>query len=484
MRAWAAKLIRNDPFSVPIVPIVLGSHTMNIMPNSAAARDIAYYIHPQTNLRRHAEVGPVIVSKGDGVYVVDENGNRYMETVAGLWCAALGFSANERIAKVAYEQMLKLGYYHTYRHTSNESSIDLAEKLIQLAPVPMSKVLFQCSGSEANDTAVKLAWYYQAAMGRPEKNKIIGRERGYHGSTIAAVSVSGKPDMHADFALPLPMMRHTEYPHFYRGHHDGETEEEFATRMAQALEDLILAEGPDTVAAFFAEPVMAAGGAIVPPKTYFAKMQAVLKKYDVLFIADEVVCGFGRTGNWWGSQTFDLQPDMISCAKALSAAYQPISALMVNDKIHQAMLAQSDKLGAFAHGYTHAGHPVTTAVALEVIKIYEEMDIVERAQRIGGRMNAGLQAFADHPLVGDVRGVGILAGMELMRDKATRTPFEGGRAGAMMDKYGRENGLILRIIGDRVAFAPPLIITEAEVDDMLEKLGRTLDQAHGELSAG
>ena len=455
---------------------------MNIMPNSAAARDIAYYIHPQTNLRRHAEVGPVIVSKGDGVYVVDENGNRYMETVAGLWCAALGFSANERIAKVAYEQMLKLGYYHTYRHTSNESSIDLAEKLIQLAPVPMSKVLFQCSGSEANDTAVKLAWYYQAAMGRPEKNKIIGRERGYHGSTIAAVSVSGKPDMHADFALPLPMMRHTEYPHFYRGHHDGETEEEFATRMAQALEDLILAEGPDTVAAFFAEPVMAAGGAIVPPKTYFAKMQAVLKKYDVLFIADEVVCGFGRTGNWWGSQTFDLQPDMISCAKALSAAYQPISALMVNEKIHQAMLAQSDKLGAFAHGYTHAGHPVTTAVALEVINIYEEMDIVERAQRVGGRMLSGLYALAAHPMVGDVRGVGFLAGMELMADKATRTPFEAGTAGAAADKFGRQNGLILRVIGDRLAFAPPLIITEDEVDHMLAMLSKTLDQAHAELT--
>jgi len=347
----------------------------------------------------------------------------------------------------------------------------------------MSKVLFQCSGSEANDTAVKLAWYYQAAMGRPEKNKIIGRKRGYHGSTIAAVSVSGKPDMHADFALPLPMMRHTEYPHYYRDHVDGESEEDFATRMAKALEDLILAEGPDTVAAFFAEPVMAAGGAIVPPKSYFAKMQAVLKKYDVLFVADEVVCGFGRTGNWWGSQTFDLQPDMISCAKALSAAYQPISALMVNEKIHQAMLAESDKLGAFAHGFTHAGHPVTTAVALEVIRIYEEMDIVERAQRIGGRMNAGLQDLADHPLVGDVHGVGILAGMELMRDKATRTPFEGGRAGAVMDKYGRENGLILRIIGDRLAFAPPLIITEAEVDEMLEKLGRTLDQAQAELEA-
>ena len=456
---------------------------MNIMPNSAAARDIAYYVHPQTNMRRHAEIGPAIISHGDGVYVIDENGNRYMETVAGLWCAALGFSANERVAKVAYEQMRKLGYYHTYRHTAHESSIDLAEKLVQLAPVPMSKVLFQCSGSEANDTAVKLAWYYQAAMGRPEKIKIIGRERGYHGSTIAAVSVSGKPDMHADFALPLPMMRHTEFPHYYRRHEDGESEEAFATRMAESLENLILGEGPETVAAFFAEPVMAAGGAIIPPETYFAKIQAVLRKYDVLFVADEVVCGFGRTGNWWGSQTFDLQPDMISSAKALSAAYQPISALLINQKIHDAMLAQSDKLGAFAHGYTHAGHPVTTAVALEVIKIYEEMDIVERGQRVGGRMVQGLKGFADHPLVGDVRGVGFLAGMELMQDKATRTPFEAGRAGATMDRIGRSNGLILRVIGDRLAFAPPLIITEAEVDDMLEKLGRTLDQAHAELSA-
>ncbi len=455
---------------------------MNVMPNSAAARDIAYHIHPQTNLRRHQEIGPVVVSKGDGVFVEDENGNRYLECVAGLWCAALGFSANERIARVAYEQMRKLGYYHTYRHTAHDSSIDLAEKLVQLAPVPMSKVLFQCSGSEANDTAVKLAWYYHAAKGQPEKIKIIGRERGYHGSTIGAVSVSGKPDMHADFPLPLPMMRHTEYPHYYRRHQDGESEEDFATRMADALETLILEEGPDTVAAFFAEPVMAAGGAIIPPKTYFAKIQAVLRKYDVLFVADEVVCGFGRTGNWWGSQTFDLQPDMITCAKALSAAYQPISALMINEDIHQAMLAQSDKLGAFAHGYTHAGHPVTTAVALEVIKIYEEMDITARARRIGGRMIAGLEALADHPLVGDVRGIGILAGMELMRDKATRTPFEGGVAGAAMDRIGRENGLILRVIGDRLAFAPPLIMTEGEVDQMLDGLSRTLDQAHMELA--
>jgi 4-aminobutyrate--pyruvate transaminase len=215
-----------------------------------------------------------------------------------------------------------------------------------------------------------------------------------------------KPDMHADFNLPLPMMRHTEFPHYYRHHEEGESEEAFATRMADALEALITAEGPETVAAFFAEPVMGAGGAIIPPKTYFEKIQAVLRKHDVLFIADEVICGFGRTGNWWGSETFKLKPDMLTCAKALSAAYQPISAVLINEKIHQAMLAESDKLGAFAHGYTYSGHPVATAVALEVLKIYEEMDVNGRARRLGRRMIDGLQKFSGHPLVGDVAGVG------------------------------------------------------------------------------
>ena len=349
------------------------------MPNSAAARDIAYHVHPQTSLRRHQENGPVIINRGEGAIVYDDTGKRYIETVAGLWCASLGFSASERIAQVAYEQLRKLGYYHTYRHRAHEASIDLAEKLIQIAPVPMSKVLFQCSGSEANDTAIKLAWYYQAAMGRPEKNKIIGRRNGYHGNTIAAVSLSGKPDMHADFGLPLPMMRHTEFPHYYRQHRGGRKRRGVRHPYGGRARALIVAEGPDTVAAFFAEPVMGAGGAIVPPKTYFEKIQAVLRKHDVLLVADEVICGFGRTGNWWGSQTFELKPDMLTCAKALSAAYQPISAVLINEKIHQAMLAQSDKLGAFAHGYTYSGHPVATAVALEVLKIYEEMDVAARA---------------------------------------------------------------------------------------------------------
>jgi 4-aminobutyrate--pyruvate transaminase len=457
---------------------------MTAIPNSAAARDIANYVHPQTNLRRHQDTGPVIMSRGDGVYVEDDGGNRYIETISGLWCAALGFAANERIARVAYDQLRRLGYYHTYRHRAHEASIDLAEKLIQLAPVAMSKVLFQCSGSEANDTAIKLVWYYQAARGRPGKNKIVGRKRGYHGNTIGAVSVSGKPDMHEDFGLPLPMMRHTEWPHYYRCHEDGESEQAFATRMAEALDALIEDEGPDTVAAFFAEPVMGAGGAIVPPDTYFEKIQKVLRKHDVLLVADEVICGFGRTGNWWGSQTFDLAPDIMTCAKALSAAFQPISAVMVSGHIHDAMLVQSDKLGSFAHGFTHSGHPVTTAVALEVLRIYEEMDVVERARRLGSRMLNGLAAFADHPLVGDVRGVGLLAGLEMVRDKTTREPWDPpGRAGQVADRIGRANGLILRVIGDRLCFAPPYVISDAEIDEMLARVGRVLDEAHAELSA-
>ncbi len=455
---------------------------MNVLPNSAAARDIANQIHPQTNLRLHQESGPMIFARGEGVRVFDDDGKDYIETVAGLWCASLGFSANERIARVAYEQMRTLGFYHSYRHRANHPSIDLAETLIRLAPVEMSKVLFFSSGSEANDTAIKLAWYYHHAIGKPEKQKIIGRRGGYHGSTIGAISVSGKPDMHADFNLPLPQFRHTDMPHYYRFAEAGESEEQFATRLADNLEKLILDEGPETVAAFFAEPVMGAGGGIIPPAGYFAKVQAVLRKYEVLFLADEVICGFGRTGNWWGSQTFDLAPDMISCAKALSAAFQPISALMVNDKIYQAMLDQSDKLGSFAHGSTYSGHPVASAVASEVIRIYEEEDLIAHARTVGGHLLRRLQDLADHPLIGDVSGLGLITGIELVADKETRAPYPAEVAvGARMDRNGQKHGLILRVIGDRIVFAPPLIITEAEVDETVDRFARALDDTWAEL---
>jgi 4-aminobutyrate--pyruvate transaminase len=454
-----------------------------VAPNSVQARDIASIVHPQTNLVQHLEQGPMVIERGQGCYVYDDSGAEFLDAAAGLWCASLGY-ASERLARVAYEQMRKLGYYHLYRGTTNEAGVDLAERLLQIAPVPMSKVLLQCSGSEANDTAIKLVWYYHAAIGKPEKRKIIGRKMGYHGSTSAAISASGKPDMHADFGLPFPDFRHTEYPHYYRHHHDGESEEQFATRMADALEALILAEGPDTCGGFIAEPVMGAGGGLTPPRTYWAKIQAVLRKYDVLFIADEVICGFGRTGNMWGSQTYELAPDMISCAKALSAGMQPISALLISQRIFEAMLDESRKLGNFAHGFTYAGHPVTTAVAMEVLCIYEEMDMIGHVQRVGPYMQQVLGRFSEHPLVGEVRGVGLLTGIEMVADKATRAAFDPAvKLGAMVDRHARAQGLITRFIGDRIAFSPPLIITEGEVDEMAARLRRALDAAWAEVCA-
>ncbi|MCW3476435.1 aspartate aminotransferase family protein [Limobrevibacterium gyesilva] len=448
-----------------------------MLANSAHARDIAYHVHQQTDLASFRETGGTLMARGDGVYVYDEGGKKYLEAMAGLWCASLGFS-EKRLAEAAYKQMLQLPYYHTFFAKGHLPSVDLAERLIGMAPAPMSKVLFQCSGSEANDAAIKLVWYYHNAIGKPLKKKIIGRVRGYHGNTVAAVSVSGQPHMLTDFDLPLPMMKHTDNPHYYRFHHDGETEEQFATRMAQNLENLILDEGPDTVAAFFGEPVQGGGGAITPPATYWEKVQAVLRKYDILFLADEVICGFGRTGNMWGSQTYNLQPDMVSCAKALSASYQPISALMINDRIYQAMVAESAKLGTFGHGFTYGGHPVACAVALETLKIYAERDIVGHVKQVSPGFLAGLKALEEHPLVGNARGVGLIAGVELMADKRTREPFAPAMkvGNLVMDKC-QEAGLVVRAIGDRIAFTPPLIISADEVQEMLRLFRQGLDAA-------
>jgi 4-aminobutyrate--pyruvate transaminase len=454
---------------------------VNYIPNSIAARDIASVVHMQTNLRRHQEEGPLVISRGQGCRVFDDSGRDYLEAIAGLWCASLGFGS-ERLAKVAYEQMRELGYYHLYRHRSHEPAVALAEKLLAIAPVPMARVLFQCSGSEANDTAIKLAWYYWDAIGEPQRVKIISRQFAYHGNTCAAVSLSGKPDMHAGFGLPLAPFRHTEFPHYYRRHEVGETEEQFSTRMAEALDALIRQEGPDTIAAFFAEPVMGAGGAVVPPLGYFEKIQAVLRRYDILFVADEVICGFARTGEMWGSQTYGIQPDMITSAKALSAAMQPISAVLINDRIHDAMLKQSDRFGNFAHGFTYAGHPVAAAVALEVQKIYDELDIVGRAKRLGPLMQSALGRLQAHPLVGDVRGIGLILGMELMRDGEKRMPFDPSLGvGARVETAAKRHGLIIRIVGDRLVFAPPLVIEAPEIEEIAERLARALDDVADEL---
>jgi 4-aminobutyrate--pyruvate transaminase len=402
-----------------------------------------------------------------------------LEAMAAMWCSSLGFS-EKRLAEAAYKQMLELPYYHLF-NKAHMPSIDLAEKLVEIAPrseaqPPLTKVLFQCSGSEANDTAIKVIWYYFNAIGKPAKKKIIGRERGYHGNTVASVSLSGQPLMHQDFDPIAAVFRHTSNPHYYRNHHDGESEEQFAERMANDLETMILAEGPETIAAFFAEPVQGGGGGITPPATYFDRVQKVLRKYDILFVVDEVICGFGRTGNMWGSDTYNLQPDMLSCAKALSASYQPISALLMREGIFEVLQDQSRKIGVFAHGYTYSGHPVACAVAMETLRIYQDDHIVEHVRDVAPHFLVGLGQFRDHPLVGDVRGVGLIAGVELMADKATRRPFDPAlKMGQQVADACYAEGLIVRPIGDRIAFTPPLIITAAEIDDMCVRFGRGLD---------
>ncbi len=443
--------------------------------NSAASRDIATVLHPYTHLRKHESEGPLVITGGKGVYVQDEAGKSYIEGLAGLWCTSLGFG-EERLVEAAAAQMRKLPYYHVFAHKSHDAGIDLAERLLAMMPVKMSKVFFNNSGSEANDTAVKMVWYYNNALGRHRKKKIIARIKGYHGVTVAAASLTGLPNNHLDFDLPIANIRHADCPHFYRYGKTGESEEAFATRMAESLEAQIQREGPDTVAAFIAEPIMGAGGVIVPPKTYFAKIQAVLKKYDVLMIADEVICGFGRTGKMFGTETFGIKPDIMTMAKALSSAYLPISATIISEALYQAFLSQSDKIGTFAHGYTYSGHPVCAAVALETLKIYEERNILEHVRKVAPRFQDGLRRFESHPLVGEVRGIGLIAGIELVQDKKTKQSFDPKAGiGAHLAQRAQEHGLIIRAMGDNIGVCPPLIISDSEIDELLARFDRALD---------
>jgi len=452
--------------------------------NSIASIDIAHHLHPYTNLRQHQRQGPLVMVEGHGVHVKDESGKDYIEAMSGLWCAALGFD-NERLVEAAAKQMRRLPFYHGFANKSHEPVAELAERLITLMPVPMSKVFFNNSGSEANDTAIKLVWYYNNALGRTRKKKIIGRAKGYHGVTIATASLTGLAANHRDFDLPIANIRHADAPHFYRGAKPGESEEDYATRLAESLDAQIQREDPETVAAFIAEPVMGAGGVLLPPKTYFEKVQAVLKKHEVLLIADEVICGFGRTGNMFGSETYGLKPDILTLAKAVTSAYLPLSATIVSEPIYQAMLTQSDKIGVFAHGFTYSGHPVCCAVALEALKIYEERDIVGHVQRVAKHFQRGLQRFASHRFVGEARGVGLLGALEIVRDKTTKASFDPQRgAAALIANAAQENGLIIRPLGgDIVAFCPPLIISEAEIDEIWSRFGDALEKVSVQLAS-
>lgn len=451
--------------------------------STLAEADLSALFHPYTNLVKHAETGPLVITRGEGIRVFDESGKDYIEGLAGLWCTTLGWG-EERLAEAAAAQMRELPFYHLFTSKAHAPGVRLAEALKALAPVADAKVFLACSGSEANDTAIKMIWYRNNALGKPEKKKIIARERAYHGVTVATASLTGLPVNQHGFDLPIDRILHTGCPHYWRYAEKSETEEQFASRRAEELEKLILAEGPDTVAAFFAEPVMGAGGVIVPPKGYFEKIQAVLKKYDVLLVADEVITGFGRTGNMFGCDTFGIRPDMMTVAKGLSSGYLPISALIVAGHVYEPIKQQSAEIGAFGHGLTYGGHPVPAAVALETLKIYAERDIVGHVRRVAPALQDGLRALQQHPLVGEARGLGLIGALELVADKDGKTPFDPKLAvGARVVAKAQANGLILRAMGDAVAFAPPLIITEAEIAELLSRFRAALDEAHGELVA-
>ena len=440
-----------------------------------AERDIRCLIHPFADPAEVAEQGAMVITHGEGAYVFDQIGRRYLEGMAGLWCASLGFS-EERLIEAAHAQMRKLPAYHLFGGKTHGPAVMLAEKLLELAPVPMAKVLYANSGSEANDSAVKVARYFWAARGQPQKRKVIARVRGYHGVTMASASLTGLAHAHRDFGLPLQGFLHADCPHYYRYGLPGETEEAFATRMAEGLERLILREGAATIAAFIAEPVMGAGGVILPPTTYFEKIQRVLRAHDILFIADEVITGFARTGPMFGSQTYRLQPDMITLAKALSAGYAPIAAVLLNGAVAETVAAQASRHGTFAHGFTFAGHPVATAVALEALRIYEDDDICGHVGRMSAHFRSRIIDLALHPLVGHARAVGLVGAIELMADGRQKVPFPpAARMGARVAQRALERGVILRPLGDVISFCPPLIVDRAEIDLLFDAVAAALE---------
>jgi 4-aminobutyrate--pyruvate transaminase len=427
-------------------------------------------------LAQHQQQGPVVHESASGVYIRDNHGKQYLEGMAGLWCTAIGYG-QEELAKVAYEQMVKLNYSQLFAGRTNEPSVLLAEKLKAMAPFDAGRVFFGLSGSDANDTQIKLIWYYNNALGRPEKKKIISRKRGYHGVTVASGSLTGLPPFHAAFDLPIPGVLHTSSPHFYSEGLPGESEAEFLQRLVDDLEGMIEQEGPETVAAFIAEPIMGAGGVVVPPENYFPRIQQVLDKYDIAFIDDEVICGFGRTGQPFGAQTLDIKPTTMSIAKALSSAYLPISAVLMPESMYEAFADRSGELGNFAHGFTYSGHPVCAAVALRNLELMEEMDLFNHAARMGEILQQRLRQFVGHPLVGEVRGKGLIAAVELVRQAEPREPFAASDGvGVFCANACHQAGLVLRNMGDSIAICPPLIINENQIDELVSKLAGAIDQ--------
>ncbi|GAB4847803.1 Gamma aminobutyrate transaminase 1, mitochondrial [Ancistrocladus abbreviatus] len=422
-----------------------------------------------------ADSNPFVIVKSEGSYLYDDQGNKYLDALAGLWCTSLGGS-EPRLIAAATAQLNTLPFFHTFWHNATKPALDLAAELVQtFTAKKMAKALFVNSGSEANDTIVKLVWYYNNALGRPNKKKFIAMDKGYHGSSWLAAGLTGLPNPHRQFDLPAPFVLHTEFPHYWRHHLPGETEEEFATRFATNLENLIIKEGPDTIAAYIVEPVIGSGGVIPPPATYYDKVQAILKKYDILFVADEVITAFGRVGEMFGSDKYNLKPDLVALAKALSSAYVPIGAVLVSPEVMEVIHSESNKLGSFFHGFTFSGHPVACAVALEAIKIYKERNIVERVKRLTPKFQDGIRAFSGSPIVGEIRGTGLVLAAEFTDNKSPKDPFP--LAWGLAPYFGercRKHGMIVRAIANVIMLCPPLTITEEELDELITKFGKAL----------
>ncbi|GHG34649.1 aminotransferase [Paracoccus aerius] len=447
-------------------------------------------LHPFTQLKDFAtgKTGdPTIVTGGKGIRIQDAKGNQLIDAFAGLYCVNIGYGRDE-VAEAISRQAYQLAYYHSYAAHTTEELARLSDRLVRMAPGKMSKVFYGMSGSDANETQAKLVWYYNNLRGKPGKKKIISRERGYHGCSVISGSMTGMSFYHDHMDLPMGLIKHTGAPHHYWGAEPGETELQFSARRAQELEDLILREGPDTVGAFIGEPVLGTGGITPPPEGYWAAIQAVLRKYDVLLIADEVVTGFGRTGAMFGSIKYEMEPDLITVAKGLTSAYVPLSAAIVGEKVYQVMEDAADRIGSFSHGYTYSGHPIGAACANAVLDIVEREDLPGNARITGEYFQAELRkAFAQMPIVGEVRGVGLMGAVEFVADREKKTRFDAGlKVGARISAAARARGLIARAMphGDILGFAPPLVVTREEVDQIVglaaEAAREVMDELAGE----
>ncbi|MBV9330313.1 MAG: aminotransferase class III-fold pyridoxal phosphate-dependent enzyme [Alphaproteobacteria bacterium] len=445
------------------------------MLTNAQMRDVGSVLHPYTNLVKFRETGPLVIERGKGVRVFDEKGKDYIEAMAGLWCTALGWGENE-LAETAAEQMRKLAFGHIFAGKSHEPAIALAEKLKEIVPFPVGKVFFANSGSEANDTQIKLYWYAANARGQTAKKKIISRQKAYHGVTLASASLTGLLPNHRSFDLPFHFAIHAECPHFYRSAEAGESELQYSQRLAANLEGLIEREGPDTIAAMIAEPVMGAGGVILPPEGYFEAVSRVLGRFDIPLIDDEVITGFGRTGNWFGCSTYGFQPESMSIAKALSSAYLPISAVLLSPELSEIIESESGKIGTFGHGFTYSGHPVAAAVAHKTIEIYLARDLVGHVRRVSPTFQKRLRNLAEHPLIAEAAGIGLLGAVEFSPDKKSKRSFDPAQqVAATIARYCEAEGLIVRpLLGDRIAFCPPLVIDEREIDELFDRFERAL----------